>query len=368
MSAIRLAMRRTRFAGCYLAGLLALGIMLSPSTGEAKSCTHRDGGTFRDVRWRQAKNSVHPLVGQVLRGDKPIFGQIGLCNSPLQKLIAEVWGTIEAGGIVLLGEVHDNPEHHAVRGNILWPRLDGLVQTKATHPAAVFEHIRTGQKAQLDYFYQVAARSRRLWRAPDLLRVLEWKASGWPEARIFYPLFDAALQGKLPILPGNAERVRVRALVRGEGHVPASAEEAEHLRLARAMPQPLVHELERELAGSHCGILPANAIPAMGLAQRYTDAHMAVALANASQRHTAAFLLAGNGHLRSDRGVPWYLRQFAPRRKVLSVMLLEVAEGHNDPGEYVPRGPGSEPVADYVLLTPRHPRPDPCEAMRRGKP
>ena len=94
---------------------------------------------------------------------------------------------------------------------------------------------------------------------------------------------------------------------------------------------------------------------------------MAGALVNAADRHGAAFLLAGNGHVRTDRGVPWYLRRLAPSRKVLSVMLLEVEEGNNDGPVHVPRATEAAWATDYVLFTPRHGRPDPCEKMRQGK-
>ena len=90
-------------------------------------------------------------------------------RTPLQQLIVEVWDVIRGGGIVLLGEVHDNPEHHLVREDILWPRLEPMVATGAWRPAAVFEHIRSDQQAGLDRFYDLASRSRRLWRANDLL-------------------------------------------------------------------------------------------------------------------------------------------------------------------------------------------------------
>ena len=104
----------------------------------------------------------------------------------------------------------------------------------------------------------------------------------------------------------------------------------------------------------------------MSLAQRYVDAHMADVLVKAAEMHGAAFLLAGNGHVRTDRGVPWYLRQLAPSRKVVSVMLLEVEDGKLD-GAAGPRTPDGAWAADYVLFTPRHARLDPCEAMRQGK-
>lgn len=349
------------------AATVVVSLWLSATAyAQTQPCTRDGGPAMRDAHWKHGQ-PVHPLIGQVFKGDRPIAIESGACaRSPLQQLIVEVWDTIRAGGIVLLGEVHDNPEHHAVRGDILWPRLDKLVPTRGLRPAAVFENIRTSQQAGLDNFYQHAARSRRLWRAPDLLRELDWKASGWPAAEMFYPLFDAAVRARQPIYPGNAVRERMRLLVRGQDQ--PTDEEATRLKLAQAMPQALLDELATELGGSHCGAVPASALGSMSLAQRYTDAHLAEALVRAAEKHNGAFLLAGNGHVRTDRAVPWHVRQLAPKRKLVAVMLLEVADGENDALTYLTRAPDGTAAADYVILTPRQPRPDPCEKMRQGKP
>ena len=62
--------------------------------------------------------------------------------------------------------------------------------------------------------------------------------------------------------------------------------------------------------------------------------------------------------------MPLYLRQRVPDRKFVSVMLVEVEDDKTDPQAYVPRDPDGMPAADFIVLTPRQPRPDPCEAMR----
>jgi uncharacterized iron-regulated protein len=157
----------------------------------------------------------------------------------------------------------------------------------------------------------------------------------------------------------------MRAVVRGD-QTGISDEELALLKMAQGMPETLVQALAVELEGSHCGVMPASAFGPMSLAQRYTDAHMAESLAKAAHKHGGAFLLAGNGHVRTDRGVPWYLRQMAPARKIVAVVLLEVEAGKDDAGGYAPRTPDGHWAADYVLFTPQHPRPDPCEKMRQG--
>lgn len=102
----------------------------------------------------------------------------------------------------------------------------------------------------------------------------------------------------------------------------------------------------------------------MNLAQRYTDAHLAEAVVRAAREKRGAFLLAGNGHVRTDRGVPWHVRRLAPQMQVMAVTLLEVEDGAADPETYLPRAPDGKVASDYTLFTPRHERPDPCAKMR----
>jgi uncharacterized iron-regulated protein len=139
------------------------------------------------------------------------------------------------------------------------------------------------------------------------------------------------------------------------------------LKAAEAMPVSLRDALVAELEGSHCGVIPPSAFAAMSMAQRYIDAHMAGRTLEAASEHGGAFLLAGNGHARTDRGVRYFLKQRAPARAAISVMLLEVEDGKTDAAAYIPRDPYGNPAADYVLFTPRHNRADPCEKMRQGK-
>ena len=77
-------------------------------------------------------------------------------------------------------------------------------------------------------------------------------------------------------------------------------------------------------------------------------------MARALEAHAAhgAVLLAGNGHVRRDIGVPRWLNA-ATRDRSLSIGLLE---------------PGDADAAafDVALTTPAQTRPDPCDAMRRG--
>ena len=312
------------------------------------------------------RTSTHPLVGKILRtSDVRITDGLAVARGILTgHPIAEA---LEIGGakFVLLGEVHDNAEHHLLRAGL----IDDLTLRNAygrnAHPPVVTEHIRAEQVPALDEFRAFAAQAPAYQpvTSADLFRALAWDKTGWPSAGLFAPLYDAVISARLPILAGDASRERIRAVARG-GTAALLPEEGAGLGLEKPLPAPLADALAAELKGSHCGMLPDSAIPGMALAQRYRDAHLADKLLGAEQVIGTAILLAGNGHVRTDRAVPWYLRARRPNAGIVAVMLIEVEDGREDPAAYVPRDPDGKPAVDAIVFTPRAMRDDPCDKMR----
>jgi uncharacterized iron-regulated protein len=271
-------------------------------------------------------------------------------------------GPIVGAELLLLGEVHDNPAHHRLRSQLILALAAAKGGPQTTRTGLVFEHIRTDQHLALVAFR--AADRQRPRGVRDLMDALSWAASGWPAAAMFEPLFAAALDLEWPIIPGNLPRNEIRNVARsGLGAVPS--DDVARLGLDQPLPSPLQTALLDELEASHCGLMPRSAFAGMADAQRYRDAVMARALVDAADAHGRAILLAGNGHVRSDRGVPWHLARMAPERRRVVVSYVEVAAGRNDPATYMERGPDSGPTADYVVLTARADRADPCTEVRR---
>ena len=102
----------------------------------------------------------------------------------------------------------------------------------------------------------------------------------------------------------------------------------------------------------HCGLLPEAIVPALARAQVARDRTMARALVDASRRTgLPVVLLAGNGHVRADIGVPRHLAEFDPGASVLSIGFGE------DPAPPAGR-------FDRVFSAPAIARPDPCQALR----
>jgi hypothetical protein len=55
----------------------------------------------------------------------------------------------------------------------------------------------------------------------------------------------------------------------------------------------------------------------------------------------------------------------APDKRMLVVTFPQAGTEHAKPLSYVQRDSAGRPIADYVVITPRVERPDPCEALRK---
>ena len=343
----------------FLVFAALLGVLAPADLSAQDACTRAGSAKTIAEAW-QAESGDHPLAGAVLEGASPLAAALdGACvHTPIERLQRALVAHVQEGGIVLFGEVHDSAAQHALRGNLIGDIATKLAEARKQPPALVFEHIRTDQEEALN-----AARSPDADAARRLLAALAWEKSGWPSSTLFLPIFEVALASGLPILPGHPTRADVRDVAR-RGLAALSADTISRLGLDAPLPEALQSALLDELEASHCGLMPRTAFTNMALAQRYRDAHMAATLVKAAEAHGSAILLAGNGHVRKDRGVPWDLARMSPERKVLAVMLMEVRNGETDAAAYVERDPDGKPVADFTILTPRTERPDPCDAMR----
>jgi uncharacterized iron-regulated protein len=258
-----------------------------------------------------------------------------LATPDLMRRIAE-------SDIVLLGEVHDNTVDHALRGAL-------IMAFAARRPAVVFEQF-ADRDAPIPL--PAAGDSMEGWLDRYGFDRRGWK---WPLHR---PVVDAALAHGRSLWGSNLSRESLRSVVReGESAVPAPLKA---LMTRAPLGAAGVAELDSELVADHCGQLPANLVPGMRTAQVARDAAMALALGQARADGAGpAWLIAGNGHVRSDRAVPRLLRVTAPGARVLVVGLLERETNGAPPAAAERR------LYDLVIVTPRAEREDPCAGMQR---
>jgi uncharacterized iron-regulated protein len=258
---------------------------------------------------------------------------------------------LAAAHFVLLGERHDNPDHHRLQGRV----VESLVKA-GRRPAVVLEMLELAQQAAIDEYVAHNAAT-----AAGFGAALGWEKTSWPPFKDYQPIFDAAFAGSLPIVAGNVAQADAKALVK-QGVAALPPERVQELRLAQPFPAPLDATLVEELRASHCGQLPENLLGPMALAQHARDAQMAKALVRAGAKD-GAVLIAGGGHARLDRAVPYYLALDAPGASVASLVFREVQHAETEPQRYL----ADEGPFDYVWFTPRGTDEDPCAAFHPTK-
>jgi uncharacterized iron-regulated protein len=241
----------------------------------------------------------------------------------------------EAGAsrYVLLGEKHDHPEHHRLQREL----LDALTRTGRRKPAVVFEMVDVDDQPKLD----AAPRE-----AEALGEAVAWKARGW-DWPLYKPIVALALARGLPIVAGNFPRAKIKSLFHPGGE-PIDDETKKSLGVDRPLPAALERDLEDELAASHCGKLPKEMVPGFAIAQRLRDGQMAERLRTRATEG-GAVLVAGAGHVRRDRGVPWYL----PAHETYAIGFVELEKEKTRPEDY-------GDLYDAVWFTEPAAREDPC--------
>jgi uncharacterized iron-regulated protein len=295
-------------------------LLLAVSACQAADWTHRHGAD-------------HPFAGAIV-------------DLRSQRVIDEaaLLAALGNADIVLLGETHDNRDHH-----LLQARLVGAMDPSVN--GVVFEMIDTDrQQAVIEHLQEHPRDTAGLGAA------IGWEESGWPDWSMYEPIAAATLAIDAQIVAGSLPREAIQGLLADgtKGLDPALAERT-------GLTEPLEPMLEANMLATiseaHCGLTPAERLPAMLLVQRGQDAMMADRLA-AIRGRDKSVLIAGSGHVRRDWGVPLYLRRSEPGLRVLSVAFVEI-----DPElEALP----IDLPYDFVWFTTRR-QPygfDPCKAFR----
>jgi len=254
-----------------------------------------------------------------------------------------------AADILLLGETHDNPAHHALQ-----QRLLAALAVETTRPALVMEQFDIEQQERLDaIMVSSAARDIKLAAYKALMK------EGW-EWQGYQPLLALAIDHGLPVLAANISRASLREVMRG-GQDALGSGEAQRLGMASGWRSEQQAALARDMADSHCDALPPAAIDALTLAQRARDAVMADRLL--SVRGGKAVAILGRGHVRQDLAVPLYLKQRAPRTRVLAVGMFEATPPFQP--EQVAFGPLGQRFDALVFTGVVERDADPCAAFQK---
>ena len=272
------------------------------------------------------------------------------CTSTLRRtlyrglaLLASAWPTHAAEAddpalhftrpVVLLGEVHDNAAQHARR-----QRAFAAWLAQGARPALLMEQFDRSHQDAIDHIVEARAGAAGPADADAVIDAGAPGRTGWNWS-FYKPFIELALRYRLPIVAANVGRDEARAVI-AQG-LPALGFDGE-------VPPALQAAQGAAVRASHCGLIDAAMSAKMAQAQVARDQFMARQVeANAGR---GVLLLAGNGHLRNDIGVPHWLSP-PTRAQTESIAMLEA-------------GDDSAAAYDRAVFTKAQPRPDPCESMR----
>lgn len=231
---------------------------------------------------------------------------------------------------VLVGEQHDNRDHHALQ---LW--LSRELAAQRPQGSLLLEMLNPDQQARVEQV-QAAARAGRM--PVDTIAALAWQP-GW-DWSLYGALVQYQLRQPYPLLAANLDRAEIMQIYQARPTLQGVASTA-----------PAVQaKLQEDIRDSHCGLLPDSQIPAMLAVQQQRDRRMAERLLAAPQ---PAMLLAGAFHVRKDLGVPLHLADLGAGEGNLVLILAEV---------------GKQPAADsadYVWYTAANAPEDHCAKLRK---
>ncbi|MEB0040733.1 MULTISPECIES: ChaN family lipoprotein [unclassified Pseudomonas] len=229
---------------------------------------------------------------------------------------------------VLVGEQHDNPDHHALE---LW--VLQVLADRRSQGSLLLEMLDPNQQSRVD---EAKAAYKSVVPA-DLPTELAWQ-EGWDWA-LYGPIVRYALGQSYPLLSANLDPDEITAIYTQQPLLTGVHSTALVVR----------EQLLAQIRDSHCGQLPEEHMPAMLAVQQQRDRRMAQRLLAAP---VPALLFAGAYHVRKDVGVPIHLLDLGAADGTVVLLLAEV-------GAYV-----TSASADYVWYTAASSRKDYCAQWR----
>lgn len=235
---------------------------------------------------------------------------------------------------VLAGENHDNPYHHLVQAQLIvalgaQKRFQNvyLEMLEPAHDESVARYL-----------------SGRL-TINELEKAIAWTDRGWPEWDAYAKIFSAARRGNMRVSHGNPDRDLVRAInQQGIAALPETLRQE----LGILPDGPFLIDFEAmkaEISRHHR--LPPEVNKRYATSQYVKDAYMARRMASLS----GGILIAGNGHVRADLGVPKHLAAYRPGATVVSIHLISEPPAGRDTARRAARANDGRKRYDLVWFT-----------------
>lgn len=285
--------------------------------------------------WQSPLNQDHPQVGKVYE-----------LSSQTEISSDELYEQIRNASIVLVGEKHDNPDHHRIELDILeeFTRLEGS-------RAVIFEMLDDSQQSGIDI-------ANAQLTPENLKKVLNWDDKRWAWDD-YGPIIKQALNAHAKVQAGNLSRAQIRSIYKeGEKILASNSTFTSALSVNKALRKSMLEDIYTE----HCKMLPRDKLTPMVNIQLARDARMAAAVDQSNAQRT--LLIAGGYHVRKDSAVPLHLRLRDNNEHPLVIMLREVDPTLQNHTGFLK---DMAPQADYVWFTPRFTDRDYCNDLKTSQ-
>ncbi len=289
-------------------------------------------------------------AGDMLLTDHPLAGKIWDMNSRSYMDEAALLARINTADVLLLGETHDNPQHHVNQEKLLKARIES-----GARPALAMEQLDAESQPALDQALAGDNHDEMLNSVTGLIK--------FANKEPYRSLLAIAIDNKLPVIAANISSKRLQPVI-WYGYAAYDAGELKRLAVEEVWSESRQNYLYTHMGGAHCGELRDELRAGLTRSQRLRDALLADSAVSSIARSVVA--IVGRDHARRDIGLPLYFAARAPSARIFSIGFVEVSEGKTDPREYEAKSATGDAPYDVIWFTPRAERPNPCANF--GKP
>jgi len=211
------------------------------------------------------------------RPELPILEQTG--SSSAVQIAARLDALLPAD-VLLVGEQHDATAHHDLEQQIV-----SSLAVRSLLAGVALEMADAGVST---------AQLKPSSSDEEARRALQWDDKAWPWTA-YGPAVMTAVRAGVPVLGANLPRAQMAGSMNDSG-------------LDARLPGPALKAQQQAIRLGHCNMLPESQIGPMARIQIAKDITMAATLQQLLLPGKTVVLLAGNGHVDRQLGVPQHLR------------------------------------------------------------
>jgi uncharacterized iron-regulated protein len=175
----------------------------------------------------------------MLFADHPLTGKIWDMNSRSFIDEATLLARIAKANVLLLGETHDNPQHHDLQLKLLNARIES-----GARPALLMEQLDAEGQPALDKALAGSDRDATLKAVTGLIKFTDWN--------FYRPFLVTAVDNKLPVIAANISSRQLQPVI-WQGFAAYDAAALKRMAVEEVWSESRQNYMLRHIGGAHCG-------------------------------------------------------------------------------------------------------------------